>query len=119
MTNFTHEEYLITHIALGFNDEPLGEDDADNVKVTIYDANKEPLAAMTDQVMEWNPLPKWKIKKGTKTISGQGWWEKLWDTAEIDVGASWQAKCVLTSPTGGESIEYLRIRLKTDPLPVA
>lgn len=39
-------------------------------------------------------------------------------TTEIDVGASWQAKCVLTSPTGGESIEYLRIRLKTDPLPV-
>jgi hypothetical protein len=119
MTDFAEEEYLITHIALGFDLEPLDDTKITDVKVTVYDSDGQALSGVDGVAMLWNPIPTWKVKVGTKTISGQGRWEKLWNTDGMSAG-TYTAKAVITSLTGGKSVELLkRIRLKTDPLPVA
>lgn len=124
MTNFAGEEYLITHVALGFSEEPLTDADIPEVRVTVYAVTQdeagdplpdEPLTDVTDQLMEWNADAVWSIRIGNRTITGQGWWEYLWDTADSDIteGGTYSAKVVLTGVTGGKNAEFLRIRLKT------
>lgn len=124
MTNFAGEEYLVTHIALGFDDEPLTNADIPSVVVTIYtvatDEDGEPLPDealpdVTNQVMEWNASAAWSIRIGNRTITGEGWWQYLWDTKDsgITEGGTWVAKVTLTGVTGGKNVEFLRIRLKT------
>lgn len=117
MTNFVHEEYLLTHVALGFNNEPLTNATLIEVRVTIYKADNTVVSGVNNQVMAWNPVPTWSMKAGNATITGTGWWEYLWDTTGIAAG-TYRAKVTLTGTTGGKNFEYLRIRLKADPLPV-
>lgn len=117
MTNFVHEEYLLTHVALGFNNEPLTNLTLVEVKVTIYDAANAVVAGVNDQVMSWNPVPTWTVKVGAASVSGTGWWEFLWNTTGMTAG-TYRAKVTLTGTTGGKNFEYLRIRLARDPLPV-
>lgn len=117
MTNFAHEEYLLTHIALGFNNEPLTNATLIEVRVTIYDAAGDPVTGADNVVMTWNAVPSWSMRVGSATVTGTGWWEFLWNTTAVDSG-SYRAKVTLTGTTGGKNFEYLRIRLKADPLPV-
>lgn len=115
MTNYASEEYLITHVALGFDDEPLTDADVVDVDITIYDAEGVVLPSTDDQPMDWNPTPTWSVRKGTKTVTGQGWWQYRWDTASLEDG-SYKAKVTLNGVTGGKNFEILKIRLKKDPL---
>lgn len=119
MAHNAGEEYLITHIALGFNDEPLTDADAVSVKITIYevveDAEPVALGSVTDQELTWNPTPAWSIRVANRPVSGQGWWQYLWDTDGIDPG-TYKARVTLEGVTGGKNFETLRIRLKRDPL---
>lgn len=120
MTNNAGEEYLITHIALGFNDEPLTDADLVSVKVTVFEVMEDPappvaLTSVTDQDLMWNPTPAWSIRVGNRTISGQGWWQYLWDTDGLE-GGTYKARVTLEGVTGGKNFETLRIRLKSDPL---
>lgn len=116
MTNSAGEEFLITHIALGFNNEPLTNLDLPSVKITIFDSAGLPLAAVTNQSMTWNPTPTWSVSVGGVAISGQGWFEYLWNSAGVTTG-TYRGKVTLTGVTGGKNFEVIRIRLARDPLP--
>lgn len=120
MTNFATEEYLITHIALGFDDVPLTEDDVPSVLVTVYAVGEavddepapwDPLPSVTNIPMTWNPTAAWSIRVGNRTITGEGWWQYLWNTTGVEAG-TYQAKVVLIGISGGKNAEFLRIRLK-------
>lgn len=116
MTKFAGEEYLITHIALGFHDEPLAAGDVTGVRITVYSAGVA-VAGLDNVAMTWDPTPAWSIRVGNRTVTGQGWWQYLWDTAGVAAG-NYKAKVILTGAAGGHSIEYLKIRLARDPLPI-
>jgi hypothetical protein len=109
VTTYVGETMIVWQTAT-WAGEPLTGPDIASVYATIYDADSE--VVVGPEAMTWNPNAK------DSDGEAQPRWEYMWDTAGLSPG-TYRARIEITGVNGTVAWEYLRMRLKADPLPPA